>query len=187
MDDTERRRSSTPTKARSLWAAPSSACSSSIASRSAWTVVAAGATTYSSSGCGNPSSMKKSIYTPTRTSRRPDQASVGTSSSITRDDSTRRVTARHPITSTSNRSAPWLGTSDEISDPQAFRMWLEVDGRRSQDGSTRTIVLNVRCLMSYISQFMSLQPGDIISTGTPPSIGLGQKPPVYLHAGQQMR
>ncbi|WP_427911467.1 fumarylacetoacetate hydrolase family protein [Ramlibacter sp. MMS24-I3-19] len=82
---------------------------------------------------------------------------------------------------------PWLVTRDEIPDPQALAMWLDVDGRRFQDGSTRTMVFDVPTLVSYISQFMSLQPGDVISTGTPPGVGLGQKPPVYLKPGQTMR
>jgi 2,4-diketo-3-deoxy-L-fuconate hydrolase len=82
---------------------------------------------------------------------------------------------------------PWLVTTDEVPDPQNLHMWLEVDGRRYQDGSTRTMIFGVAHLVSYISQFMSLQPGDIISTGTPPGVGLGQKPPVYLRAGQTMR
>jgi 2,4-diketo-3-deoxy-L-fuconate hydrolase len=66
-------------------------------------------------------------------------------------------------------------------------MWLEVDGKRYQDGSTRTMVYQVPFLISYLSQFMSLQPGDVISTGTPPGVGMGQKPPVYLREGQRMR
>jgi 2-keto-4-pentenoate hydratase/2-oxohepta-3-ene-1,7-dioic acid hydratase in catechol pathway len=66
-------------------------------------------------------------------------------------------------------------------------MWLDVDGKRYQDGSTRTMIFGVAHLVSYISQFMSLQPGDVISTGTPPGVGLGQKPPVYLKPGQTMR
>jgi 2,4-diketo-3-deoxy-L-fuconate hydrolase len=66
-------------------------------------------------------------------------------------------------------------------------MWLEVDGKRYQDGSTRTMVYQVPFLISYLSRFMSLQPGDVISTGTPPGVGMGQKPPVYLRDGQQMR
>lgn len=82
---------------------------------------------------------------------------------------------------------PWLVTRDEVPDPQALAMWLDVDGRRFQDGSTRTMVFDVPTLVSYISQFMSLQPGDVISTGTPPGVGLGQKPPVYLKPGQVMR
>ncbi|MFT0858969.1 fumarylacetoacetate hydrolase family protein [Ancylobacter sp. G4_0304] len=82
---------------------------------------------------------------------------------------------------------PWLVTTDEIADPHALDMWLEVDGRRYQNGSTRTMIFDVPTIVSYCSQFMSLQPGDIISTGTPPGVGLGQKPPVYLKAGQTMR
>jgi 2,4-diketo-3-deoxy-L-fuconate hydrolase len=82
---------------------------------------------------------------------------------------------------------PWLVTADEVSDPQALRLWLEVDGHRYQDGSTSTMVFGVRFLVSYLSRFLSLQPGDVISTGTPPGVGLGQKPPVYLRAGQTMR
>jgi 2-keto-4-pentenoate hydratase/2-oxohepta-3-ene-1,7-dioic acid hydratase in catechol pathway len=82
---------------------------------------------------------------------------------------------------------PWLVTADEIADPQDLHMWLEVDGTRFQDGSTRTMIFGVAHLVSYISQFMSLQPGDVISTGTPPGVGLGQKPPLYLTPGQTMR
>ncbi|MCA8030953.1 fumarylacetoacetate hydrolase family protein [Burkholderia cepacia] len=83
---------------------------------------------------------------------------------------------------------PWLVTRDEVPDPQSLRLWLEVDGKRYQDGSTRTMIFDVATLVSYISQFMSLQPGDVISTGTPPGVGLGQKPePVFLRAGQTMR
>ncbi len=83
---------------------------------------------------------------------------------------------------------PWLVTRDEVPDAQALDMWLEVDGKRYQNGSTRTMVFDVATLVSYISQFMSLQPGDVISTGTPPGVGMGQKPhPVYLTAGQVMR
>jgi 2-keto-4-pentenoate hydratase/2-oxohepta-3-ene-1,7-dioic acid hydratase in catechol pathway len=82
---------------------------------------------------------------------------------------------------------PWLVTRDEVPDPQALRMWLEVDGHRYQDGSTRTMVYQVPFLVSYLSRFMSLQPGDVISTGTPPGVGMGQKPPRYLRAGQTIR
>lgn len=82
---------------------------------------------------------------------------------------------------------PWLVTADEVSDPQNLDLWLEVDGRRFQSGNTRTMVFGVAHLVSYISQFMSLQSGDIISSGTPPGVGLGQKPPVYLKPGQTMR
>ncbi|KPQ22129.1 MAG: 2-keto-4-pentenoate hydratase/2-oxohepta-3-ene-1,7-dioic acid hydratase (catechol pathway) [Halomonas sp. HL-93] len=66
-------------------------------------------------------------------------------------------------------------------------MWLEVDGKRYQDGNTRTMVYQVPFLISYLSRFMSLQPGDVISTGTPPGVGMGQQPPVYLKPGQRMR
>lgn len=75
---------------------------------------------------------------------------------------------------------PWLVTADEVADPQNLHLWLEVDGHRYQSGSTSTMVFGVAHLVSYLSRFMSLQPGDIISTGTPPGVGLGQKPPVYL-------
>lgn len=82
---------------------------------------------------------------------------------------------------------PWLVTADEVPDPQNVRLWCEVDGRRFQDGSTRTMVYGVRHLVHYLSQFMTLEPGDVISTGTPPGVGLGQKPPVFLKAGQRVR
>ena len=82
---------------------------------------------------------------------------------------------------------PWLVTRDEVADPQDLAMFLEVDGHRYQDGSTRTMVYGVQHLVHYISQFMSLQPGDVISTGTPPGVGMGQKPQTYLRAGQSMR
>ena len=80
---------------------------------------------------------------------------------------------------------PWLVTRDEVKDPQALKMWLDVDGKRYQQGNTNTMVFGVTELVSYCSQFMSLQTGDIIATGTPPGVGLGQKPdPVYLKPGQ---
>jgi 2-keto-4-pentenoate hydratase/2-oxohepta-3-ene-1,7-dioic acid hydratase in catechol pathway len=81
---------------------------------------------------------------------------------------------------------PWMVTRDEVADPQNLKMFLEVDGHRYQNGSTKTMVFGVAHLVSYISQFMSLQPGDLISTGTPPGVGLGLKPQVYLKAGQTM-
>jgi ureidoglycolate lyase len=85
-------------------------------------------------------------------------------------------------------TGPWLVTKDEVPDPQNLAMWLEVDGHRYQNGSTRTMIFNVPKLVSYLSHFMSLQPGDVISTGTPPGVGMGQKPnPIYLKAGQTMR
>ena len=82
---------------------------------------------------------------------------------------------------------PWLVTADEVPNPQDLAMWLEVDGHRYQNGSTRTMIFGVRQVVSYISHFMTLMPGDLIFTGTPPGVGLGQKPPVYLRAGQTMR
>jgi 2,4-diketo-3-deoxy-L-fuconate hydrolase len=81
---------------------------------------------------------------------------------------------------------PWLVTPDELGDFDNLKMWLEVDGHRYQHGNTATMVYKVPFLISYLSRFMSLQPGDVISTGTPPGVGLGQKPPVYLRAGQVM-
>jgi ureidoglycolate lyase len=82
---------------------------------------------------------------------------------------------------------PWLVTSDEVPDPQDLALWLEVDGKRMQDGSTRTMIFDVRTIVSYVSNFITLHPGDIITTGTPPGVGLGMKPPVYLRPGQVMR
>lgn len=78
---------------------------------------------------------------------------------------------------------PWLVTRDEVPDPQALSLWLSVNGERVQDGSTGTMVFGVAALVSYLSQFMSLMPGDVISTGTPPGVGLGMKPPRYLKPG----
>lgn len=82
---------------------------------------------------------------------------------------------------------PWVVTAEEVRDPCALRLWLEIDGQRFQDSTTAQMIFKPAFLVSYLSQFMSLQPGDIISTGTPPGVGLGKKPPVYLHAGQVMR
>jgi len=78
---------------------------------------------------------------------------------------------------------PWLVTKDEIPDPQNLGMWLTVNGQKMQDGSSKTMVYGVAFLVSYLSQFMSLHPGDVISTGTPPGVGMGMKPPRYLKAG----
>jgi 2,4-diketo-3-deoxy-L-fuconate hydrolase len=78
---------------------------------------------------------------------------------------------------------PWLVTRDEVADPQALSLWLEVNGHRYQDGNTRTMVFGVAALVSYISRYMTLMPGDIISTGTPAGVGLGLKPPTYLKPG----
>ncbi|WP_288398231.1 fumarylacetoacetate hydrolase family protein [uncultured Serratia sp.] len=83
---------------------------------------------------------------------------------------------------------PWLVTADEIADPHSLNLWLEVDGKRYQDGNTSTMIFRIPQIVSYLSRFMSLQPGDVISTGTPPGVGMGQKPqPIYLRAGQTMR
>ncbi len=81
---------------------------------------------------------------------------------------------------------PWLVTANEVADPDNLGMWLEVNGKRYQDGNTRTMVFKSAFIVSYLSQFMSLQPGDVISTGTPPGVGLGQTPPVYLDVGDRM-
>jgi 2,4-diketo-3-deoxy-L-fuconate hydrolase len=78
---------------------------------------------------------------------------------------------------------PWLVTADEIPDPHALRMWLEVDGRRYQDGNSANMIFRIPRLVSYLSTVMSLHPGDVISTGTPAGVGLGQKPPVFLRPG----
>ncbi|WP_460095237.1 ureidoglycolate lyase [Pseudomonas sp. H2_E02] len=83
---------------------------------------------------------------------------------------------------------PWLVTRDEIADPHTLDLWLEVDGHRYQNGNTRTLIFSVPQLIAYLSRCMSLQPGDVISTGTPPGVGLGIKPnPVFLRPGQTMR
>ncbi|WP_018689568.1 fumarylacetoacetate hydrolase family protein [Ahrensia kielensis] len=82
---------------------------------------------------------------------------------------------------------PYLVTRDEVPDPQALSMWLDVNGERVQDGSTATMVYNVKHLVSYLSQFMTLYPGDVISTGTPPGVGMGFNPPRYLKAGDEIR
>ncbi|MBU2409733.1 MAG: ureidoglycolate lyase [Gammaproteobacteria bacterium] len=83
---------------------------------------------------------------------------------------------------------PWLVTADEVPDPHALDLWLEVDGRRFQNSSTRTMIFGVPALVAYLSRFMTLHPGDVISTGTPPGVGAGVKPsPVFLRAGQTMR
>jgi 2,4-diketo-3-deoxy-L-fuconate hydrolase len=81
---------------------------------------------------------------------------------------------------------PWLVTKDEVADPANLPMWLEVNGHRFQNGTTATMVYKPAFLVSYVSRFMSLQPGDVISTGTPPGVGMGQRPPVYLKAGDVM-
>ena len=82
---------------------------------------------------------------------------------------------------------PWLVTADEVPDPQNLRLWCEVDGARRQDGTTANMIFGVAFLVSYISRFMSFQPGDIIATGTPAGVGLGMKPPTFLAPGQRVR
>ncbi len=82
---------------------------------------------------------------------------------------------------------PWLVTKDEVADPQDLAMTLDVDGVRMQDGSTRTMIFGVRHLVHYVSHFITLHPGDVISTGTPPGVGLGKKPPMFLKPGQTMK
>jgi 2,4-didehydro-3-deoxy-L-rhamnonate hydrolase len=83
---------------------------------------------------------------------------------------------------------PWLVTADEVPDPQNLQLWLEVNGQRRQSGNTRTMIFGVAALVAYISRFMTLEPGDLITTGTPPGVGMGIKPaPVYLQAGDVMR
>ena len=84
-------------------------------------------------------------------------------------------------------TGPWLVTRDEAGDVGDLAMWLEVDGKRYQDGSTATMIFGVAHIVSYCSRFLSLQPGDVISTGTPPGVGMGQKPPVYLKGGETVR
>lgn len=82
---------------------------------------------------------------------------------------------------------PWLVTPDEIEDPQNLHLWLEVNGERVQNANTRTMIFPIRHLVSYLSRFMVLEPGDVVTTGTPPGVGLGMKPPRYLQAGFEMR
>ncbi len=85
-------------------------------------------------------------------------------------------------------TGPWLVTKDEVADPQNLDMFCEVDGKRYQNGNTRTMIFGVQKLVSYVSHFITLHPGDVISTGTPPGVGMGVKPePVFLRAGQTMR
>ena len=82
---------------------------------------------------------------------------------------------------------PWLVTRDEVPDPQNLALWLEVDGHRYQNGSTSTMIFGVKTLVSYISEFMTLMPGDVITTGTPPGVGMGQQPNVFLRPGQTIK
>jgi 2-keto-4-pentenoate hydratase/2-oxohepta-3-ene-1,7-dioic acid hydratase in catechol pathway len=84
-------------------------------------------------------------------------------------------------------TGPWMVTRDEIADPQNLHMWLDVDGKRMQDGSTKTMIFGVKQVVSYVSHFITLHAGDVIATGTPPGVGLGKKPkPVFLKLGQTM-
>ena len=82
---------------------------------------------------------------------------------------------------------PYIVTKDEVEDPQNLKLWLDLNGKRMQDGSTNTMVYGVNFLVSYLSKFMSLQPGDVISTGTPPGVGMGLNPQVWLKPGDEMR
>ena len=82
---------------------------------------------------------------------------------------------------------PWLVTPDEVPDPQNLNIWLDVNGQRQQDGNTKTMEFGVHHLISYISNHMKLMPGDIIATGTPPGVGLGKSPPMFLKPGDEMR
>ena len=85
-------------------------------------------------------------------------------------------------------TGPWMVTKDEVADPQNLSLWCEVDGKRMQNGTTKTMIFGVKHLVSYVSHFITLHPGDVIATGTPPGVGLGVKPePVFLKAGQVMR
>lgn len=109
---------------------------------------------------------------------------------VTNDVSEREFQIEHEGQWTKGKSCdtfgpigPWLATRDEVPDPQDLKMWLEVNGKRYQDGSTATMVYGVAFLVSYLSRFMTLHPGDVISTGTPPGVGMGQDPQVYLKPG----
>ena len=82
---------------------------------------------------------------------------------------------------------PWLVTADEVGDVQNLDMWLDLNGQRMQTGNTKTMIFGVAEIVSYLSEFMTLEPGDLITTGTPPGVGLGQKPPLYLKAGDTVR
>lgn len=88
---------------------------------------------------------------------------------------------------TSGPLGPWLVTPDEIEDVQDLNMWLDVNGKRMQTGTTRTMIFSIKYLVHYISQFMVLEPGDVVTTGTPPGVGLGMKPPVFLKGGDVMK
>jgi len=102
-----------------------------------------------------------------------------TSSSTTCPSAPIRSSVAAPI-------GPWLVTADEVGDPQALDLWLDVNGERCQSGNTHTMIFTVAHLVSHISQFMTLLPGDVITTGTPPGVGMGMKPPRFLKAGDVM-
>ena len=82
---------------------------------------------------------------------------------------------------------PWLVTKDEINDPQNLDVWLDVNGERVQSGNTNTMIFDVKTIVSYVSHFMTLEPGDLIATGTPPGVGMGMKPPKFLKPGDEMK
>lgn len=84
-------------------------------------------------------------------------------------------------------TGPWLVTTDEVADPQNLRLWLKIDGQIRQDGNTKTMIFGVAEVVAYLSQFMTLEPGDLITTGTPPGVGMGAKPPTYLTAGMKIK
>jgi 2-keto-4-pentenoate hydratase/2-oxohepta-3-ene-1,7-dioic acid hydratase in catechol pathway len=88
---------------------------------------------------------------------------------------------------TFNPTGPWLSTTDEVPNPASLRLWLDVDGTRMQSGNAETLIFSVPFLVHYLSQFMVLEPGDLVNTGTPPGVGLGMTPPTFLHAGNRLR
>ena len=81
---------------------------------------------------------------------------------------------------------PWLVTADEVGNPGKLGIWLELNGKRMQDGTTKNLIFNIATIVSYVSQFITLNPGDLLCTGTPAGVGLGMKPPVFLKAGDVM-
>ena len=100
----------------------------------------------------------------------------------------RRLLRRmRPYRNTFAPMGPWMVTKDEAPDPQNLPLWLEVNGRRRQDGNTATMIFDVKKIVSFASGYMTLEPGDVIPTGTPPGVGAGQKPQVFLQSGDVMR
>ena len=142
-----------------------------------------GKSSSASSSASRPSTSAK----PTRSTTSPATASSTTSPSAHFQTERGGQWTKGKSCDTFGPIGPWLVTKDEVPDPQNLKMWLEVDGQRYQNGTTATMVFGVPFLVSYLSQFMSLQPGDVISTGTPPGVGMGLKPPVYLKPGQTIR